>query len=643
MISQHFIFFPICDIIKKYCSKIVFFKKISIEKYFVCFYVVLLFRQSAARIAIGGKMAFDGITLACLVGELNEKLTASRIDKISQPEKDEIVLSFRADKNNYRLLISANASLPRMYLIEDTKKENPLKAPAFLMLLRKHLLGGRIIKFEQDGFDRTVDIHISTFDELQERKTKRLTIEIMSRHSNIILVDDDTNKIIDAIKKVPLSVSSYREVLPGDEYKRPPAQNKLSPVSDISLQDFMEKVFTKTPIQKSLYTAFSGVSPLIAKEICHRSDVLFDQIANEISPINTKSIYDNFIYIMSKVRKGEYEPCIVYDADGSTVDFSCVYLSMYEGLDIKSEQSMSCVCEKFYNHRDIKERLKQKSHDMRRVLSNKISLLVNKIDKQTVEMNETLKKDEYKKDADLLTAYIYMIQKGMSEIEVDDFYSEPVQKVKIKLDENISPSQNIQRLYKRYNKLKVREVELSAQIANSGKLLHYLRNIELSLENADTMEQYSEIVDEMAREGIIKRNRQSKGRKQVKDEFNPMRFISSDGYNIYVGKSNKQNDILTMRFANDEDMWLHTKNIAGSHAIIRAKNAQISDNAVRQAAMIAAYYSKAKESENVPVDYTLRKNVKKPNGAKDGMVIYETNSTIYVTPDEEKVKQLKLE
>lgn len=591
-------------------------------------------------------MAFDGITLASMVNELNEKIVNLKIDKISQPERDEVVLSFRGDKNNYRLLLSANASLPRMYLIETTKKENPLKAPTFLMILRKHILGGKVLKIEQDSFDRTVDIYISSFDELQERKTKRLTIEIMGRHSNVILVDDETNTVIDSIKRVPLSVSSYREVLPGTIYKMPPKQDKLNPVDEISLQDFIKHMSIKLPIYKALYTTFFGLSPLISKELCFRSDILHDQIANEIDPMSMQKLYEAFTKMMGKIKSKSFAPCIVFDKSGKTVDFSCIYLSMYDGLDIKSKLGISQICERFYNHRDTKERLMQKSHEMRKVLSNKINLLENKIIKQTVELEETVKKDQYKRDADLLTAYIYMLKDGDKQITVDDFYTEDLKKTTIKLDENLTPSQNIQRLYKKYNKLKVREVELAEQVSYSKKLLHYLQNFEASIENAQSLEEYNDIVDEMANEGIIKKAKAEKGKSkkqnQTAEEFRPMRFISSDGYNIYVGKSNRQNDYLTMRFAKDDDMWLHTKNIPGSHTIIRSNAKEISENAIKQAAMIAAYYSKAKSSQNVPVDYTLKKYVKKPNGAKNGMVIYETNSTIYVTPDEEKVKELEL-
>lgn len=587
-------------------------------------------------------MAFDGLTINCIVKELNEKLSTLKIDKISQAEKDEILLSFRGGGKNYKLLISASPAFPRIYLVNNYKKENPLKAPNFLMILRKYIQGGRIISVSQDNFDRVIYIDIDTFDELKEQKTRRLIIEIMGRHSNIILIDKESMKILDSAKRIPISVSSFREVLPAITYKAPPAQEKLSPTSSISFEDFIKNTYQKLPIFKVLYTVFSGISPLIAKEICFRAGINQNNQANELSPIEIERLYNSFTRIMTDIKNGVFEPCIVLDKNGSTVDFSCIYLSMYDGFDIQKNEEISEICELYYDTRDIKDRLNQKSHDIRKILSNKISTLENKIQKQSQEINETISLEEYKKDADLLTAYIYMIEKGMEKIEVDDFYDETNPKKVIELDINLSPSENIQRLYKKYNKMKSRKKELALQIQNAKEELDYLYNLEISMENISDITDLEDIISEMKSQGIIKQNKSDKPKKKNANEFNPMKFISDDGYEIYVGKNNNQNDYLTIKFAKPEDMWLHTKNIAGSHAIIKSKNGQISENAIKQTAIICAFYSKAKHSQGVPVDYTIRKNVKKPNGAKPGMVIYETNSTIYVTPDENIVQSLRV-
>ena len=588
-------------------------------------------------------MAFDGITMHFVVRQLNDLLTNAKIDKISQAEKDEILLSLRTSNGTYKLLISASASLPRIYLTYNYKKENPLKAPNFLMVLRKYLQGGRIIAIRQDGFDRSVFIDVDTYDELKEQKTRTLIVEVMGRHSNIILVDQQSDKILDCAKKIPISISSYREVLPGITYKTPPKQEKLSPIDKISLEDFIKKVCTKMQIHKSLYTIFSGMSPLIAKEICYRSNIEPSLIANEISPIQIEKLYGVFTRLMNELADNNIQPCLVENEAGNIVDFSCIYLSMYEGYDIKEFDDISKVCDDFYYLRDVKDRINQKSHDVRKVVSNKISLLENKIEKQTAEINETSKAQDYKKEADLLTAYIYMIGENQEEIEVDDFYDENGGKRLIKLDKNLSPSENIQVLYKRYNKMKNRKKELALQMENAKEELDYLYNLELFIENASSQTELEDIVEEMVSQGVIRPRKSDNKKKKKTTDFSPMKFISDDGYEIFVGKNNNQNDYLTMKFAKSDDMWLHTKDIAGSHGIIKAQNGKVSDNAIKQTAIICSFYSKARFSQSVPVDYTQRKNVKKPNKAKPGMVIYLTNNTIYVTPDEKLVNRLKIE
>lgn len=587
-------------------------------------------------------MAFDGLTINSIVQELQQKITSLKIDKISQAEKDEILLSLRGNSKTYKLLISASPSFPRIYLAPSYKKENPLKAPNFLMILRKYIQGGRILSVSQDNFDRVIYIDIDTFDELKEQKVRRLIIEIMGRHSNIILIDKQSNKILDAAKRIPISVSSFREVLPAITYKSPPEQEKSNPTDNINLEDFIKLTYQKMPIYKVLYSKFSGLSPLIAKEICYRSNIDISSSATELSPIEVERLHNSFSRIMSTIKSGDFEPCIVFDKLGFTVDFSCIYLSMYDGFEIKKEDSISFICEQYYNTRDSKDRLNQKSHDIRKILKSKISTLENKIQKQSQEINETICLEDYKKDADLLTAYIYMIQKGMKNIEVDDFYDENTPKTTISLDENLTPSENIQKLYKKYNKMKSRKKELSTQISQAKEELDYLYNLELSIENISNISDLEDIIIEMQAQGIVRQNKSDAKKKKHKSEFNPMKFISDDEFEIYVGRNNNQNDYLTLKFAKSDDMWLHTKNIAGSHGIIKSKNGQISENSIKQAAIICAFYSKAKFSQSVPIDYTLKKNVKKPNGAKPGMVIYETNSTVYVTPDEELVERLRI-
>ena len=585
-------------------------------------------------------MALDGITLRSLVHEMKSKLVNGKIDKITQPEKDEIWLTIRNEKQNHKLLISANSSTPRIHFVNDAKKENPLTAPMFLMLLRKHIGNGTIKSVEQRSTERIVEISIDAYDELRVLKNKTLIIELMGKHSNIILVHTEDRKIIDSIKRVSLNISSVREVLPGLTYQYPPGHKKISPIHRLDEDEFRRLCSNfHSEIYKLFYMSYEGMSPTISKEICYRANVESTEVASSLSEVKTEKLWGTFSRMMSRIEQHEYSPCIVIQRNPHTIlDFSAVLLTHYETMELVEYQSIHTACEEFYFLKDRVERIQQRTSALRKRIQTRLDTLQHKTEKQNNEISSSMLLDKDKLYGELLTSYIYQIKTGMSEITLENFYSNN-EKITIPLDVQKSPSENIQRYFKRYQKSKNRIEELTEQLAIAQKEISYLENVLLSISQIETYDEISEIQDELAKQGYIRRPSNHKSKKATISS--PMEFTASDGTTILVGKNNTQNDRLTLKLSSPNDTWLHTKDIPGSHVIIRAKQQDISEKTLYEAAVLAAYYSKGKFSSNVPVDYTERKNVKKPSGAKPGMVIYVNNSTIYVTPEESVVEQLK--
>lgn len=588
-------------------------------------------------------MALDGLVIHSIVDELSSKLVGGKVDKISQPENDEIILNIRNNPNNYKLVLSASASNPRVYIANNYKKQNPKKAPVFCMLFRKHIQGGTITKVSQIGFERIIKISVESLDELKEKSTKDIIVEIMGRHSNIILVQSENSKIFDSAKRVPVSVSRVRQILPGLTYELPPAQDKINPLDKLSSEVFIENIKTYDgPIFKGIYTKFLGISPIIAKEICFRSSVdpkinTFDLTDEDIS-----RLYIEFEKLFKDISKNNFHPSIIVDRSiDKYVDFSCVNLTIYKDLDSIYNESVSEVLENYYQTRDVKDRIHQRASDLRKSITIKLDRLYNKQKKQHEELLESEHADEFKLKGELLTAYIYMIKKGMKEIEVQNFYTSDYSNIKISLNENLTPSENSQKYFKKYNKLKTAKKEITHQMDINEEEIDYLENILLSIDNCENMDELQDIREELVKLGYAKVQGKAKPKKETTLTTMPHKFLSSDGTTIFVGKNNKQNDHLTLRIADYDDIWMHTKNIPGSHVIIKCAGTEVSDVTIYEGAMLAAYFSKSKMSSKVPVDYTKKKNVKKPSGSKPGMVIYETNSTIYVTPTEEMVAKLK--
>lgn len=586
-------------------------------------------------------MALDGLVIHCIVNELNKKLLGGKIDKVYQPENDEVVLHIRNNKENFKLVLSCSASNPRVYLANNYKKENPINAPMFCMLFRKYIQGGNIVNISQIGFERIIKISVESFDELKEKTTKDIIIEIMGRHSNIILTHSFDNKIIDSAKRIPPSVSRVRQILPGHNYVLPPEQDKLNPIDEVSLNLFVDTLTSfNGPIFKAIYSKFLGVSPVIAKEICFRANIDENTLIDEISSNDISKVYKEFHNLFKFINDNIYNPSMIIDESiDKVLDFSCINLSQFSNLSIINDDSISKILENYYATKDIKDRIHQRSSDLRKSISIKLDRLYNKLNKQEKELIESENAEIYKIKGELITSYIYMIEKGMESVEVANFYDPEYKNITISLNPNFTPSENAQKYFKKYNKMKTAKKEITSQIEITKEEINYLENIILSIENCENLAELMDIREELSKVGYLRAKNNIK--KETKLTTKPHEFISSNGFKILVGKNNKQNDNLTLKIASNEDIWMHTKNIPGSHVIIKTEGKEVPDETIFEGAMLAAFFSKSKMSSQVPVDYTKKKNVKKPNGSKPGMVIYETNSTIYVTPTEELIAKLK--
>ena len=588
-------------------------------------------------------MALDGLVIHSIADELNSLLNGAKIDKIYQPEEDEILLQIRNHKTNYKLVLSASASNPRVYLAEDYKKNNPKKAPVLCMLLRKYVQGGVITNIEQVGFERILKISVESFDELKEKTIKDIYVEIMGRHSNIILVQRNENRIVDAAKRIPVSVSRVRQILPGQDYNLPPAQDKLNPLDSISLDDFSSRIKSfEGPCFKSIYSEFLGISPSIAREICFRAGVEKSEPTSSLSDSDLKNLFNAFENLFKDIKEGNYSPCIILNEKiDKIVDFGCINMDMYHEFTTIHKDSISSAIEDYYKTKDIKDRINQRASVMKKNISIKLERLIHKLEKQQKELEESENAEIYKVKGELITSYIYIIEKGMESVDVQNFYDPEYKTVTIALKKNLTPSENAQKYFKKYNKLKNAKIEITNQMAMTKEEIEYLENTILGIENCENLKELKDIREELVKTGYVKSQKKI-GKKEIQPSTAPLEFKSSEGYQILVGKNNRQNDYLTLRLADNDDIWMHTKDIPGSHVIVKCAGHEPSDQTLFEAAVLAAYYSKARMSAKVPVDYTKRKNVKKPGGAKPGMVIYETNNTAYVTPTEEIVAQLKI-
>lgn len=583
-------------------------------------------------------MAFDGITVSAIKAEIEDKILGGRIDKVYQPEKDEIILGIRSMGQAYKLLLTSNASNPKFHFTQ-TNPSNPMTPPLFCMVMRKHLQSGKIIKIEQPDFDRILNIYVESLNELGDYSVKKLVLEIMGRHSNIILTDEN-NTILDCIKHIGHDTSSVREVLPGREYTLPPSQGKINTL-ELDDNNFKE-VLGNSPsfeIQSVIYKNYTGISPIAASEICYRANVNGSTPVEALTDIQKEVIFNEFAKLVEDIKANRFYPESITNEKGKTIDFSPIEMSQFNGFEIKKYTSISELIESFYANRDFTYRIGQKTQDLRKLITQNIERCIRKKDIQMQTLRSIKNRDELRLKGELLTANIYSIKKGMTTVELPNYYSENQELVAIELDSNKTPSENAQKYYKAYNKAKRTFEALKDQIKSNDEELAYLESVLTSVNNCTDEQDVKEIRRELREEGYVKKVKNQKDKS--KKHSVPLHFISQDGFDIYVGKNNIQNDELTLKFARPRDIWMHTKNIPGSHVIIVANGQTIPDTTLNEGAMLSAFYSKAKNSSKVPVDYTEKKNVKKPNGSKPGFVIYETNKTAYITTSEEEIKKIR--
>lgn len=555
-------------------------------------------------------MAFDGIVTAAMAGELREQILYGKIDKIYQPESSELVLHIHTKNGNKRLYATVDSSASCVRLID----KNPLNPPAplpFCMLLRKHLQSGRITSVEQKDSERILEISVETLNELGFTVNKKLIFEIMGKHSNIVLVEMSTGKIIDCIKKISLDESRARQVLPGMTYSYPPSQNKI-PFREITEEELENA--GDTP--KALLSKVGGIAPCFARELFaapHRYALLRK--------------------FLSRIEDNALEPVVYEDEQGKPVEFYMAPLSEYENSCKRLDfDSLSHACGYFYEHRNATNRARQKSHSLVHAVKNRLDKLYLKKQRLNEDLLKAENSDQLRLYGELLTANMHLIHPGMKEVTVTNYYNG--KEITIPLDPRWSPNKNAQNYFKQYGKAKTAVHEKKAQLKENQENIDYLESVYTYLNNTDSIRDIEDLRQELEEEGWIRPRKAANRRKKPKFRPHPLKYQTSDGFTVLVGRNNKENDALTLKLASKNDYWLHTKDIPGSHVILETQGKELTETAVMEAAALAAYHSKARTSENVPVDYVRVRYVKKPNGAKPGMVIFTHNRTVYVNPKE---------
>lgn len=570
-------------------------------------------------------MAFDGITVAAVVKELNETLSGGRISKIAQPESDELLLTVKTPDGARRLYISASASLPLVYLTEENKP-SPMTAPGFCMLLRKHIGNGRITGITQPKLERIICLEIEHLNELGDLCRKQLVIEIMGKHSNIIFCDSD-GMIIDSIKHVSAQMSSVREVLPGREYFIPDTMAKLDPLTT-DRETFVSTLKGKpAPLGKALYTSFTGISPAVAEDICARAGLDSSPTAGDYSDDMLTHLYKQFSYYMEEVKATEFSPVIYYNGN-SPVEFSAVPLSHFEGYSAQNFDSVSELLRTYYAARNTQTRIRQKSADLRHIVQTALERNRKKYDLQTRQLKDTEKRDKYKVYGELINTYGYNLEPGASSLTCLNYYTG--EEITIPLDNTMTPQENSQKYFARYNKQKRTFEALSELIRETAGDIEYLESVSNALDIADREADLSQIREELVQSGYI---RKRPAKKKEKLTNRPLHYISSDGYHMYVGKNNFQNDELTFSFASGNDWWFHAKGAPGSHVIVKTNGDELPDATFEEAGRLAAYYSKNRGADKVEIDYVEKKHIKKPNSAKPGFVVYYTNYSLVIDSD----------
>lgn len=578
-------------------------------------------------------MAFDGITVAALVQELRDNLTGGRIAKIAQPEPDELLLTIKTPAGQRKLYISASASLPLIYLTDENKL-SPMTAPNFCMLLRKHIGNGRITSISQPKLERIISLHIEHLNELGDLCEKKLIIEIMGKHSNIIFCDDK-DMILDSIKHVSVQMSSVREVLPGRTYFIPDTMEKSDPLS-VDVSSFMEILRLKpVPLGKAIYTSFTGISPVIAEDICFLAGLDSQLPASELDEDTFLHLFRQFSYYMDDIRSCHFHPCIYYDGT-SPKDFGAVTLSHFSNYTKQEFTSISEVLNTYYATRNTLTRIRQKSADLRHVVQTALERNRKKYELQKKQLRDTENREKYKVYGELIHTYGYNLAPNSRELTALNYYTN--EEITIPLDPTLTPAENAQKYFNKYNKQKRTFEALTELIQETADDIHYLESISNSLDIALTEADLIQIKEELMQTGYVRRKYT---KKKEKITSRPMHYISSDGYHMYVGKNNLQNEELTFSFANGNDWWFHAKGAPGSHVIVKTGGDELPDRTFEEAGRLAAYYSKNRGSDKVEIDYVEKKHVKKPNGSKPGFVVYYTNYSLVIDSDISNLKTVQ--
>lgn len=572
-------------------------------------------------------MPLDAICLSALTAELREKLDGAKIDKVQQPERDMLILSLRGRSGNFRLLLAAGAGNARVHITGESM-ENPAEPPMFCMLLRKHLVGARIASLEQPDHERMLALELDTRDEMGDLSRKKLVVEMIGRSANVILVGAD-GRIIDCMRRMDFAGDAERRLLPGMIYRLPPKQNKTDFFSSDSeiRRALIAGADREMPVDKWLLDRFSGLSPLICREMAFRCGGSFDTLPEQLD-----ALHDTVI-------AGDFTPFMLLDGDKPR-DFSFMPIRQYgDSMKGESFDSFSALLDAFYARRDRAERQRRRSHELSRSIKTLRDRLVRKLAGQTEELQRTTGRDEIRKNAELITANMYRLKKGDRELLCEDYYQPDCPEVKIPLDPLKTPQQNAAAMYKEYNKLKAAEEHLTVLIDQGEKQLDYLNSVLEELSRAETEKDISDIRRELTETGYMKKARGAKP-ERIKAQA-PLRFVSDDGLEILIGRSNTQNDELTTKLARRTDYWLHTQKVHGSHVIVRCDGLEPPERTLEQAASLAVYYSQGRDSGKVPVDYTMVRFVRKPSGAMPGKVIYTDYKTLLAESDENLAHRLK--
>lgn len=590
-------------------------------------------------------MALDGIVIANVVDELRNELLGGRINKIAQPEKDELLLTIKGQaRGQYRLLLSADPGLPLVYLT-DSNKPSPMTAPNFCMILRKHLSSAKIIDISQPGLERIISFKLEHLDELGDLGTKFLIVELMGKHSNIIFCNEDMI-IIDSIKRINHSVSSIREVLPGREYFIPDTMKKKNPLT-IDFEEFRNSILKKPmELTKALYSGLTGISPLIANEVCHRASLDGSISAISLEEAPSLHLFKNLERMMEDVKEGQFVANII-SLNDNPVEYSSANLSCYSNYSVEKYDSVSNMLEDYYASKSAYTRIRQKSADLRKILSNAIDRERKKYDLQLKQLRDTDKRDKFKVYGELITSYGYGLEPGATELKTINYYDN--KEIIIPLDPTISPIDNAKKYFNKYSKLKRTYEALTELVKETADALTHLESIQASLDMATDEDDLVDLKQELMDFGYIKKKYYSKNNrgnkkansKKSQGKSKPLHYISSDGYHMYVGKNNFQNDELTFGLAEGGDWWFHSKTIAGSHVIVKSRGEELPDRTYEEAGRLAAYYSSARDQDKVEIDYTLKKNIKKPSSSKPGFVIYNTNYSMISTTDISGIKLVK--